>query len=100
MYWIAQANERISLKIYRERFRIRNLPDLQTFECFHWELFASGSIYDLRYDTGTERYRRVIHAVKEAILCTVENSISRSSRAVGRVFGISSTHLPLRSLYM
>lgn len=97
MYGAAQGNGAAAQRMYMERFPGRHQPDRRTFERLHRELCASGAFYASRRDTGTGRYRR-LPAVEEAVLRTVEDSPSTSSRAVGRALGISHATV-LRTLH-
>lgn len=57
----------------------RILLDCQTFVCLHRELCANESFCVSRCDTDTGKYRR-ISALERAILCRVEECISKRSK--------------------
>lgn len=56
--------------IYVEQFLGRILPDPQTYQCYHWELYATESFYTSRCGTVTVGYRGA-HAINEAVLRAV-----------------------------
>lgn len=64
-----------------ERFSDRILLDPQAFERIYFDLSVNRSFDTSRHDTATVRYRR-ISGVEEAVLRTVEDCTSASSRAV------------------
>lgn len=79
-----------------DQFPDRNLLDCLTLEHFPGKFSASRSLYALKSDTDTGRYRRIL-AMKEAVLRTVEDSPSTGWKTVRRAACVRISFLHLHT---
>lgn len=80
-YGEASSNSSEAQRIYRERYPLRQVPNVRTFIDVHRRLGEDGCFKKAKVDTGAHRTRRTV-ANEEAILQIVENNPRTSTRRI------------------
>lgn len=88
IYGYCERNGRQSVRVYRERFPGRRVPNHQTFAAVERRLRETGRFAPVRVNVGRQRFVRVAE-VEEEILERVDDNPEISTRKLSREMGIS-----------
>lgn len=97
VYGEAKQNAHEAVRIYHRKFPERRIPHKTIFENLLRRLRQTGSIKPPKFDSGRRRYRRTVQ-VEEAILDSVQNDPTTSTRIVASELGNISASSVLRTL--
>lgn len=77
-------------QMYAERYPNRRVPQHQMFSRVHRQLCETGSFAGINVDRGSRRSTRTV-SVEEAVLQSIEEQPSSSTRGIARQFGVSQS---------